>query len=361
MENVSRNHYYLSDIEMYLRFKEYPKGLIPANRSNFRRGCKKFSIRNGEFLYDDKRLVIITDKIRQREIVKDIHEGVGTSSHSKATASHKGRDVTLSTITERFFWYAIRKDIDAHIRSCEKCQKQGELKLKSNEELHSIPIPSIAMKQVGVALCNLPEVNGYKYLIVCIDYFTKWSEAKPIKDKHADTIAQFMYELMCRHGCFATQINYQGREFVNGVTSELHRLTGIEQRVTSAYHPQSNGLVERQNRTIKNSLVKVLDENPSGWPFVVEGVLFAHRVSKHSSTKFSPFKLLYNRDPVLPIDIKYQRSEMDDMDLDEPFDKQFFEKDYCKRHANTANRIQTGVEVLLRNNKRKDRKGGKFC
>ena len=84
---------------------------------------------------------------------------------------------------------------------------------------------------------------------------------------------------MCRHGCFATQKNDQGREFVNGVSSELHRLTGIEQRVTSAYHPQSNGLLERQNRTIKNALVKILDENPSDWHFIVEGVIFAHRVS----------------------------------------------------------------------------------
>ena len=127
---------------------------------------------------------------------------------------------------------------------------------------------------------------------------------------------------MCRHGCFSTQINDQGREFVNEVSSELHHLTGVEQRVTSAYHPQANGLVERQNRTIKNSLVKVLGDKPSDWPFIVEGVLFAHRVSKHSSTKFSPFKLLYNREPVLPVDIKYQLS---DMDVKEPFDKNVFD------------------------------------
>ena len=175
----------------------------------------------------------------------------------------------------------------------------------------------------------------------------------------------------------------------NEVSSELHRLTGVEQRVTSAYHPQANGLVERQNRTIKNSLIKVLGDKPAEWPFIVEGVLFAHRVSKHSSTKYSPFKLLYNREPVLPVDIKYQLSEMD-LDENEPFDRNVFDsvlsssaaiikkihkqaeenikkaqekqkKDYLKRHGNTVNDICVGVEVLLRNNKRKDRKGGKFC
>ena len=56
------------------------------------------------------------------------------------------------------------------------------------------------------------------------------------------------------------QINDQGREFVNKVNDNLHQMTGVEQRVTFAYHPQANGLVERQNRTVKDSLVKVLDE-----------------------------------------------------------------------------------------------------
>ena len=66
--------------------------------------------------------------------------------------------------------------------------------------------------------------------------------------------------MMCRHGFFAIKINDQGREFVNKVSDELHLITGVQQRVISAYHPQSNGLIERQNRTIKNSLMKLLEE-----------------------------------------------------------------------------------------------------
>ena len=161
------------------------------------------------------------------------------------------------------------------------------------------------MTQVGVGLCNLPEVGGFKHLIVLIDYFSKWSEVKPVKDKSAPTVAAFLYEVMCRHGCFKIQINDQGKEFVNEVSNKLLEMTGTEQRVTSAHHPQSNGLCERQNRTIKDSLVKILEENPKEWPNVIQGVLFAHRVSAHYSTKFSPFFLLYNRHPTLPIDIKY--------------------------------------------------------
>ena len=322
------------------------------------------------------------EKHRQLKIIKDIHEGIGKSTHSKAMASHKGRDSTYSKISERFFWYSIYNDVENYIKACEICQKQGDLKLKSNSELQSIPVPVDIMKQVGVNLCTLPEVDGY---------FSKWSEVKPIKDKTAPTIAQFLYEIMCRHGCFAIQINDQGREFVNEVSDELHRLTGVVQRMTSAYHPQSNGLVERQNRTIKNSLVKILEDNPRHWPYIMEGVLFAHRVSKYSSTKYSPFKLLYNREPVLPIDVKYRLSSTEISKCDEPFYQDIFDavlascnvireevhkqagenikraqekqqRDYAKRNnSSVSNDICIGAQVLLRNNKRNDRKRGKFC
>ena len=75
------------------------------------------------------------------------------------------------------------------------------------KELKNIAVPSEVMKQIGVDICCLPSVDEFEYLIVCIDYFSKWSEAKPIHDKSAPTVSQFLYELICRHGCFAIQIN----------------------------------------------------------------------------------------------------------------------------------------------------------
>ena len=79
------------------------------------------------------------------------------------------------------------------------------------------------------------------------------------------------------------------------------RMTGTKQRVTSPYHPQADGLVEPQNRSIKKSLMKVLDEEPTEWPYTIDGILFAHRVSRHYSTKYF---LLCNREPTLLIDLK---------------------------------------------------------
>ena len=167
------------------------------------------------------------------------------------------------------------------------------------------------MKQVGIGLYTFPEVDGFKHLIVCMDYFSKWSEAKAVKDKSAPTVEKFLYEIICRHGCMSIQINDQGKQFVNEVSENLHEMTGTEQRITSAYHPQSNGLCERQNCTIKDSLVRVLEDKKNGLLLngLLDGILFAHRVSIHYSTKYSPFFLMHNRHLILPIDIKYDLTD----------------------------------------------------
>ena len=142
-----------------------------------------------------------------------------------------------------------------------QCQKQGKIK-KIPSELDSILIKTEVMQQIVINICSFPEVGDFKDLVACIGYFNKWSQAKPIKDNIASTTVQFHYEVICRHGCIRIQINDQGKEFVNKVCKVLHNMIGTEQSITLAYHPQSNGLFQRQNRTIIDSLVKVLDRNP---------------------------------------------------------------------------------------------------
>ena len=83
------------------------------------------------------------------------------------------------------------------------CQKQGRFTLEIKTELHSIPAPTTVMNQIGVDICNISKVDGYCCLVVCIDYFSKWSEAIPLKDKKATTVSQFLYDLICRRGCFS--------------------------------------------------------------------------------------------------------------------------------------------------------------
>ena len=88
---------------------------------------------------------------------------------------------------------------------------------KISPELKSIPVLNEVM-QIGINLSTLPEVDGFKHLIVCIHCFSKWSKAKAVKDKSAPTVAKFLYGTICRHGCIRIQINDQGKEFVNEVS-----------------------------------------------------------------------------------------------------------------------------------------------
>ena len=83
------------------------------------------------------------------EIIRDVHPGTGDSEHSKAMASHRGKNTTYDKIAQIFFWHNIAADINEYVKSCEQCQKQGDLK-SPKAELKSIPVPSNVMKQVGV-------------------------------------------------------------------------------------------------------------------------------------------------------------------------------------------------------------------
>lgn len=155
-------------------------------------------------------------------------------------------------------------------------------------------------------------------MAIAIDYLSKYTFAKPLKDKSAASVADFIFEWICQFGCPEIQINDQGKEFCNEVITELHHRTGTDQRVTAACHPQSNGLVENFNGTAKNGLLKVLKEHIEKWPEALPGVLFAHRTQKHRSTGYSPFFALFGQEPILPLDLVKNIQELNDENPDDP-------------------------------------------
>lgn len=113
------------------------------------------------------------------------------------------------------------------------------------------------------------------------------------------------------------------------------------------YHPQSNGLVEHHNRTIKNFLVKLFENNPSKWPYIINGILFAHGVSLYSSTKYSPFIMMYNRQPLLPIYMKYNADKNESCKVNrEAFDSTTFDAVFSSATKVTALIIDNGSENI---------------
>lgn len=236
------------------------------------------------------------------------------------------------------------------VKNCEVCQKVTPPWVSCVPEMKPIPVPKRVMEQIGIDVMQLPEVQGKKYIVVAVDYFSKWAEAKALKNKTGIEVAKFIYEIICRHGCPKIQINDNGREFVNEVSKELHRLTGTKQRLTSPYHPQANGLVERQNRTIKDKLKRTLMENINNWPDVLESVLFAYRTSRHKTTGFSPFFMLYNREPVLPLDLVDEDNLTDEDEeslqvAEKTTDVQEVEEDIVEENKEMERKLQKILEV----------------
>ena len=178
---VKRKHFLFEKIEGYLRRKVYPSNIATkyyGPKFNFQRATRKYSLKDGHLFY--KKRIVIKDRNLQMEIIRDVHSGIGNSEHFKAMASHRSKNSTYEKIAQRYFSYNVSNDISDFVKKCEQCQKQSDLK--------PIPIPSTVMKQVGVDISNLPETDGYCHVIVLIDYFSKWSEAKPTKNKSAPTV-----------------------------------------------------------------------------------------------------------------------------------------------------------------------------
>lgn len=255
---------------------------------------------------------VVSNRDEQKRIIRATHSGLGDTKEAQALSGHLGRDKTQAKVKERFYWPTITKDVSNFVKICDTCQRTNNVLKKTRGQLQPLPVKPEAFQRLGIDLVGplVETKDGFKYFATAVCAYTKWVESEPLKNKSAVEVANFIYRMICRHGCFEIQLNDQGREFVNKVSTELHKLTGVEQRVTSAYHPQCNGLTERQNQTTQNMLLKYLD-NQEQWADLLPSVLFAYRTSKHSSTGFSPFFLLFGRQPRLPVDLMVENQPKD--------------------------------------------------
>ena len=189
-------------------------------------------------------------------------------------------------------------DVKKFCQNCDRCQRTNHQLQKPRSELHPIPVTKV-WHRVGIDLIGpLPETKaGNKYIITLCDYFSKWPEAMPLKSKCAEGVADFLFQVFCRHGWPKIIQSDQGREFINEVNDHLFQSTNLKHCVSSAYHPQTNGLDERFNQTLVNTLKKVVDTSEDEWDKHIPAALYAYRISKQASSKFTPFFLLYNRNP----------------------------------------------------------------
>ena len=130
-----------------------------------------------------------------------------------------------------------------------------------------------------------PTPDGYRYILVIADYFSKWTEAFPIKNKCADTVADILVEkIILRFGMPLVIHSDQGREFENGLMTSLCALLGCTKTRTAPYHPESDGMIERFNRTCLMMLFMFINDRRDNWHELLQYVMHAYRTSFHEST-----------------------------------------------------------------------------
>ena len=134
--------------------------------------------------------------------------------------------------------------------------------------------------------------NGNTYAIIFSDYLTKWPEVFPSPDQKAETIARlFVEHIVSHHGVPDKLLSDHGQNFMSELIGEVCKLLGAKKVNTTRYHPQTDGLIERLNRTLTSMLSKCETQYGRDWDKRLPYVLFAYCVSVHESTKESPFYL----------------------------------------------------------------------
>ena len=250
----------------------------------------------------------------QKELLESAHVNDG---------GHCGINRSRKILTARCFWEGMSEDVVDYISKCDRCQKSRINKLqKGSEDLHPIPVPRKVWSQVRIDIMTMKKVGEYRYLITGMDYFSKNLEMRALKTKSAREVAQFIYEdIICRWGSSDIIITDQGREFCNAINDELMERAHCKHRITSSYHPQSNGLVERQNRTTTNFLLKNMDCQDD-WVDMIPTMMGSHRHTVHSTTNIEPSAILLGCKPTLAMDMllrseDYFNRELQDEEIEE--------------------------------------------
>src|SRR6266498_4424019 len=204
-------------------------------------------------------------------------------------------------ISKRYLWQNMRKDIKEYVKTYFQCQQRGLM--RQNNQKRTIPLIDI-FERWGVDIVGpLPITReGNRYIVVAMDYFSRWPEANPLKTANSDTVATFLYEeIICRFGALRVLQSDRGTHFVNELIHKLTKRFRIKYSLSSPYHPQSNRLVERFNKTLCEGIVKLAEEVDQ-WDRFIQPVLFAYRTKELRISKQSPYILVYGREPTLVMD-----------------------------------------------------------
>ncbi len=220
--------------------------------------------------------------------------------HDSPLAGHPGKDRALRQAQRLYFWPSMRKDITRHCLLCASCTEHRPSLHHESPNL-AYPIPHAPWDSLSVDILKLPLTeNGFQYLLVCIDSFSRYSILVPLKDKSAHSVARaIINEVICRHASPKTLLSDNGSEFNNVILKSICEAFQIKKCNVIPYSPQANGKVERANRRILD-ILRYITNSSSTWDEHIPLVTCSLNSAVHSSINESPHFIMYGTDMTLP-------------------------------------------------------------
>ena len=274
--------------------------------------------RHGNMLYRrwitenerDEKVQLVVPISRRQEVLHNYHD--------IPTAGHLSSDKMLDRIRQLFYWPGMTKDIISYCEKCDPCAARKPAKL-TRAPLGEQSVGA-SMEKVAVDILGPLPVSekGNRFILVIVDLFTKYTEAVPLPNQEALTVANaFIDNFVTRLGVPLMLLSDHGTNFESKLFMDMCEILDIKKVTTSIARPQANGSVERFNRTLASMLTMYCSKNQNQWDRYLQQVMMAYRASKHAATGLSPNMMTFGREINLPMTAVIGRPPQEDVSVEQ--------------------------------------------
>nr|GEY63918.1 reverse transcriptase domain-containing protein [Tanacetum cinerariifolium] len=227
--------------------------------------------------------------------------------HNGPIGGHHGANFTAKKVFDsRFYWPNIYRDAHDLVTRCDVCQRQGKISQRDEMPQKAIQVCEI-FDVWGIDFMGpFPSYKGNKYILVAVDYLSKWVEAKALPTNDARVVVKFLKSLFARFGTPRAIVSDRGTYFCNDQFAKVMLKYGVTHRVSTAYHLQTSRQVEVLNRGLKRILERTIGENHASWSDKLDDALWAFRIAFKTPIGCTPYKLVYEKACHLPIELEHK-------------------------------------------------------
>ncbi|GJV56101.1 reverse transcriptase domain-containing protein [Tanacetum coccineum] len=279
------------------------KGMSSQQKNKFFKDVK-------HYFWDDPYLFkICADQVIRRCVYGQEAVDILTACHNGPTGGHYGANYTAKKVFDSgFFWPTIYRDAHDLVTRCDACQRQGKISQRDEMPQNAIQVCEI-FDVWGIDFMGpFPSSRGNKYILVAVDYLSKWVEAKALPTNDARVVCKFLKSLFARFGTPRAIISDRGTHFCNDQFAKVMLKYGVTHRLSTAYHPQTSGQVEVSNRGLKRILERTVGEHRASWSRSdkLDDALWAFRTAFKTPIECTPYKLVYGKACHLPIELEHK-------------------------------------------------------